>query len=482
MELPHQKIWQLGPGKTRTHCGGNIVSCDVARSWENEATLRAARTQQMFLKIFRKYFVSDTNVARVAKRGHIWETWSRRQCCRHIVSSFCWPLTSDSIRPHPHSLSPTFIYLHSLPSTSAFIHIHMPPFTFIHIRLHWSASIRFHSPSTAFIHHHVPSSTFACIHPSSFTFICLHSTLSASIHSHPHWSASICFHPHWSASIRCHPHSSASIRSHPHWSASIRFHPHSSACICFHPPSSASIHFHLGYGGGTRGHKFPPDCSPLLPQATSLMLHNTNILYLQKRWLRVCTPTQPNTPTKRLVTAHDLANSHPALWVVVRRCRARWSDRLNALSHCVHSNGLSPVCVRRCLVRALDRLNAWPHCVHLNGFSPVWIHRCAVRFLPCLTVFPHNGHLFPPVATWVLRCCVWGLRILHRTKNTWVILHEQIFGIVRRAAPDSLNLWTAFRSFHTDLCKIVSTGLWSLVALSIFHQSSQSVPKMQVTN
>ena len=72
----------LGPGKTRTHCGGNIVSYDVARPWQNEATLlRAARTKEMFLKIFRNIFcvqdtkfVSDTNVARVAKRGHIWET------------------------------------------------------------------------------------------------------------------------------------------------------------------------------------------------------------------------------------------------------------------------------------------------------------------------------------------------------------------------------------------------------------------------
>ena len=47
----------LGPGKTRTHCGGNIVSCDVARPWQNEETLlRAARTQGMFLKIFRNIF------------------------------------------------------------------------------------------------------------------------------------------------------------------------------------------------------------------------------------------------------------------------------------------------------------------------------------------------------------------------------------------------------------------------------------------
>ena len=33
-------------------------------------------------------FVFATNVARVAKRVNIWQTWSRQQCCRHIVSSF----------------------------------------------------------------------------------------------------------------------------------------------------------------------------------------------------------------------------------------------------------------------------------------------------------------------------------------------------------------------------------------------------------
>ena len=43
-------------GKTRTR-GGNVVSCDVARPWQNAATLlRAARTQEMFLKIFRNIF------------------------------------------------------------------------------------------------------------------------------------------------------------------------------------------------------------------------------------------------------------------------------------------------------------------------------------------------------------------------------------------------------------------------------------------
>ena len=65
----------LRPGKTRPQCGGNIVSYDVGRPWQNA---RAAQTQEMLLKIFRNIpcvqdtkFVSATNVARVAKRVNI---------------------------------------------------------------------------------------------------------------------------------------------------------------------------------------------------------------------------------------------------------------------------------------------------------------------------------------------------------------------------------------------------------------------------
>ena len=55
---------------------------------------RRADTRNVnFLKIFRNIFcvqdtkfVSDTNVARVAKsRGHIWETWSRQQRCATML-------------------------------------------------------------------------------------------------------------------------------------------------------------------------------------------------------------------------------------------------------------------------------------------------------------------------------------------------------------------------------------------------------------
>ena len=86
----------LGPGKTRTHCGGNFVSCDVARPWQNAALLRAARTQQMFLKIFRnilcpghKICVGQKCCARGKTSQHLGNMITC-QCCRHNVSSFCW--------------------------------------------------------------------------------------------------------------------------------------------------------------------------------------------------------------------------------------------------------------------------------------------------------------------------------------------------------------------------------------------------------
>ena len=116
--LPTRAITKphLNTGKTRTHCGGNIVSRDVARPWQNVATLlRAAQTQEMFLKIFNYIlcvqdtkFVSATNVARVAKRVNIWETWSRQQRCRNNVSSFCRPLTLTSLAPFSFTDAQTF--------------------------------------------------------------------------------------------------------------------------------------------------------------------------------------------------------------------------------------------------------------------------------------------------------------------------------------------------------------------------------------
>ena len=52
------------------HCGGNIVSCDVARPLQNAAPLlHATQTQEVFLKILRPghKFVSDINVTHMAK-------------------------------------------------------------------------------------------------------------------------------------------------------------------------------------------------------------------------------------------------------------------------------------------------------------------------------------------------------------------------------------------------------------------------------
>ena len=86
----------LVPGKTRTHCGGNIVSYDVARSWQNAATfLRAARTQEMFLKFSETLFVSTTNVAVRSKQVNILEAWSRQQCYSHWQCVLVLPAPKD---------------------------------------------------------------------------------------------------------------------------------------------------------------------------------------------------------------------------------------------------------------------------------------------------------------------------------------------------------------------------------------------------
>ena len=114
------RIWfvrTLGPGKTRTHHDGNIVSCDVARLWQNAATLlHAARidprnVSEDFNSCVQNdtKFVSNTNVARMAKRVDICETWSLRQCFGHNDSSFGRPLIEFELHMHskavwsPHS-------------------------------------------------------------------------------------------------------------------------------------------------------------------------------------------------------------------------------------------------------------------------------------------------------------------------------------------------------------------------------------------
>ena len=84
--------------------------CDVFCPWQNAATLLCSvQTQQMFLKIFRNFFfcvqdtkyVSDTNVAYMAKRVNIWETRPDQQCCRHNVSSFCRGLSHTACFTQP---------------------------------------------------------------------------------------------------------------------------------------------------------------------------------------------------------------------------------------------------------------------------------------------------------------------------------------------------------------------------------------------
>ena len=75
----------LGPRKT-THCGGNIVSCDVARPW------CAPRTQEMFLKIFRNIFLCPEHKICVRKMLRAWQnesTFEKHDHVSNVVATKC---------------------------------------------------------------------------------------------------------------------------------------------------------------------------------------------------------------------------------------------------------------------------------------------------------------------------------------------------------------------------------------------------------
>ena len=73
----------------RQHC---VLRCCPYVAKRGNIGARRADTRDVSEDFQKRFFVSATNVARMAKRVDIWETWSRQQCCRHNVSSFCWPL------------------------------------------------------------------------------------------------------------------------------------------------------------------------------------------------------------------------------------------------------------------------------------------------------------------------------------------------------------------------------------------------------
>ena len=91
-----------GVGKTKTHCGGNFVPCDVARPCKTPATFVARRAYAIIVsEIFQNHFF-------VCRKQHLcppqmlreWQnelTFGKhdhvRQSCRHNVSSFCRDLT-----------------------------------------------------------------------------------------------------------------------------------------------------------------------------------------------------------------------------------------------------------------------------------------------------------------------------------------------------------------------------------------------------
>ena len=79
---------------TRTHCGGNIVSCDVARvlgkTRQHCCTPRGHK--KCFWRFSEIYYVSATNVARVTKRTNLGNMITST-ILPPKLSSFCLPLS-----------------------------------------------------------------------------------------------------------------------------------------------------------------------------------------------------------------------------------------------------------------------------------------------------------------------------------------------------------------------------------------------------
>ena len=91
------------------------------------------------------------------------------------------------------------------------------------------------------------------------------------------------------------------------------------------------------------------------------------------------------------------------MWV--RRCVFRFPSWLNALLHCVHWYGFSPVWVRRCVVRSLELANALLHCVYWS----VWVRRCVVRLCNMLNILLQCIHWYGFFPVLVLESLLWLL-------------------------------------------------------------------------
>ena len=88
--------------KTRPHSGGNIVSYDAVRSWQNAATLLpSARTQEMFWKVFRNIPLCPPRMLRAWQNDStLQETCSLQQWCRNNVAAFY-----EGLRPRSNNKS-----------------------------------------------------------------------------------------------------------------------------------------------------------------------------------------------------------------------------------------------------------------------------------------------------------------------------------------------------------------------------------------
>ena len=81
---------------------------------------------------------------------------------------------------------------------------------------------------------------------------------------------------------------------------------------------------------------------------------------------------------------------------------------VNALSHCSHLCGFTPVCFLKWDVKWLFHENALLQLstVHLNGFTLSWMTKCWPRFISLVNDLPHTLHTYGFTPAWIFKWSV----------------------------------------------------------------------------
>ena len=109
-------------------------------------------------------------------------------------------------------------------------------------------------------------------------------------------------------------------------------------------------------------------------------------------------------------------------------CTFRFPAWINALLHCLHLTGFSPVLILSCMFEPRTEPNTLPHSIHLNSFRPVCTVSCVFRFRSWQNASPHCLRLystlpvgeiaiFQPFISYSQQCITFRQYLKHLTTN-----------------------------------------------------------------